>query len=93
MIKPATLLVQLQGKAIISNQCRIKRIDGIETEIWELDDKSTIIIQGESHRYRGKSAARIFDIKKSNEPFRKVVSRIKRQATILAKSRQVSLCN
>lgn len=93
MIKPATLLVQLQGKAVISDQCRIKRIDGIETAVWELDDRSTIIIQGESNTYRGKPAAKIFDIKKSSEPYKKIVSRLKRQATNLAKSKQVSLCN
>lgn len=93
MIKPASMLVQLQGKAVISNQCRVRRIDGIETEIWELSDNSSIIIQGETNLYRGKPAARIFDIKKTNVPFKKIVSRFKRQATLLEKSRQGALCN
>lgn len=84
-------LVRLQGNLKITNHAKIRRNDGIETQVWELADRSVLLLTGHARTIGGKDASKIFDVRKENIPFKRILRRLKRDANL--QSRQVSLCN
>ncbi|MFC3110220.1 hypothetical protein ACFQAT_26100 [Undibacterium arcticum] len=92
MAKLFNRLVQLQGKAHV---CDISRINGTPTQctqVWALDDGSSIVMQMTPRIVRGESSPVCETIEKTNRPFKVVVATVKRKYTLLRKKQEVQKC-